>query len=253
MATPFGRGASSQAAVLAKPAEWIAGSVALTYNRAEPVDELVRLRHDMDHRPPLAPQGDPMLDSNKVGSLGVLALGLALFACSSSSSSSGSILDGGGGGGARPTGTGGGTTGGSGGSGLPECQPPQCFTDFANMVQSCGPMGTCVQQMNGTAIDFCYSNGSKAHVTTTLTMATALITGPDGSACFSFDFALDPNSQVLSINYRNASGQLVATVTGNADGSATVGCPGQASKTLPASCNMEMPGMDTMCTMGACM
>src|SRR5262245_4580396 len=152
----------------------------------------------------------------------------------------------------------GGTLTGGGGPGNNNCQPPACVTNFAASVQSCAPMGTCVQQVTSTGGDVCWSNGTKEHVTVgpDPTTGHAVVNGPDGSVCFSLDFRLPQGSQP-SFTYRDRFGQVVFTLTFNSDQSTTIECAGALPVNFPRSCSMTMPGMmmppvSTMCTRGTC-
>jgi hypothetical protein len=152
------------------------------------------------------------------------------------------------------------TGGTAGGPGNPQCQVPACVTSFQSSVSSCAPMGTCVEQVNATGGDICWANGAKEHVTTgaDATMVHGVVTGPDGSTCFSNDIELrqSGNDTTLVITYQDRFGQFRFKISGNPDGSVTLECAGQSPITFPKSCTTMMSGMmppaATNCTMGTC-
>lgn len=181
-------------------------------------------------------------------------------------SGGGISLGGGGKGGAGGATTGTGGMGGGNGTSTvkPECQLPACFDVLQNLPADCQPMGSCMQQSSagGTMVNICWANGVKEHVAITVgagdAMASAQVRTKSGALCFSLDFSIDPSTgDPGPITLRDSSGNPIGTVRGNVDGSVVATCTGQAPKTIPASCGMDMgsmmPGMaETDCTPGVC-
>jgi hypothetical protein len=161
-------------------------------------------------------------------------------------------------------GAGGGGMGGTNGTVRPECQLPACFDVLQTLPAECQPMGSCMEQSSagGAMVNICWANGVKENVSITVgagdAMASAQVRTKSGTLCFSLDFSIDPTTGDSGpITFRDSSGKAIGSIEGNADGSAVVTCAGQAPKTIPASCGMDMgsmmPGMaETDCTPGVC-
>jgi hypothetical protein len=100
----------------------------------------------------------------------------------------------------------------------PECIAP-CIWE---LIEPCRPTGPCTRTVDGSTIYACYADGA----TTVATSEHRYDYMPDGSLCYSVDYATD-GGQV----WHDGNGTVVATLTRNEDGSETVACGGDEYRT----------------------
>ncbi|MGD0838232.1 MAG: hypothetical protein ABSB49_16465 [Polyangia bacterium] len=163
-----------------------------------------------------------------------------------------------------------GTVGGGGTSGSTGSCDIACLNQVGNLADSCQPSGTCTSQVSvsGTSASeaFCYGNGVKmsvsgASMSTTGTGNTSLtMTVKNGATvCYSAVISTD-STGAGTIDFKNASGAEVATITSSATGAETVTCPGQAATAIDSSCegasnslnNSASSTSTSTCTTGTC-
>lgn len=174
----------------------------------------------------------------------------------------GTIVGAGGNGGAGMTGADAGARADTGIT--PICDLPACYQEFASLAKTCTPVGSCIEQeVSGSmALNSCWANGVKQFASFDFTPAgfaiAVRVTNTNGGPCYSFSLASDLAGNTGPIDVRNASGNLLFTLTDNRDGTVIVACPGGPAKVVPANCDPAMNTMmpmkaDTMCTKGLCM
>lgn len=208
----------------------------------------------------------------RVAMLGLAIGSLSIFACGGGS---GSSLDGGsdvGSGQQGPFGSGGSITGGtggtSGGAGSAGSCSIACLNQAATLVQNCQPSGSCTSQesISGSTISAtaCYSNGVKmgmsmgAGTGTSSAMSITATFKKSSAVCYTMVMNADI-SGAGTVDFKNASGGEVATITVDASGGQTVTCPGQAPVAIDAACSSASDTVssagDTQtdtCTAGTC-
>ena len=133
-----------------------------------------------------------------------------------------------------------------------DCNVPACIMRMYELVVSCAPMGTCVEQVSETGINQCYSDGSRlSGVVGEGGNGSLQLTNPDGSTCLTEDIVNDGGA--LNIVLRDASGAALGTITANADGSTTITCDGRTYQQSEFDCDGDDDdGESVVCTMGTC-
>ena len=135
-----------------------------------------------------------------------------------------------------------------------DCNVPACIMRMYELVVSCAPMGTCVEQTSEAGINQCYSDGSRlSAVVGEGGSATVRLTHPDGSTCLTEDIV--SNGEGINIVIRDASGAALGTATANADGSTTISCDGRTYPESEFDCDGDADdddGEPATCTMGTC-
>jgi hypothetical protein len=143
----------------------------------------------------------------------------------------------------------------SGSIGGDSCNYPSCL---ANLVTTCVPSGTCVEQTGGAAFatNDCYSNGVKMISSTDANTLITSITFKNGSTtCYSVDVT---ESWPTTMTFKNVSGGTIATMTvDTTTNAATVRCAGGQTVALNANCDSASYGggssSSPSCTPGLCM
>lgn len=150
---------------------------------------------------------------------------------------------------------------GAGGASGACTQLPPCLAFFG----TCAPGGTCVTQKNdpGPGSQTCYSNGVKESDTsnyspTDMVFTETIAYTKAGAPCATFEIsasAAGGASGSTTETIKDGTGAAVATLTANADGTATVTCAAGGTYVLSGNNCVPMGSNDsttTDCTAGVC-
>jgi hypothetical protein len=134
-----------------------------------------------------------------------------------------------------------------------DCNVPECILRMYDLIVSCAPMGTCVEQASETGTNQCYSDGRRLSIMMSDGNGNLRLTNPDGSTCVSEDFVNDGGT--FNVVIRDASGAALGTAVTNADGFATITCDGRTYQESEYDCDGDDDDGDNegpVCTIGTC-
>jgi hypothetical protein len=138
------------------------------------------------------------------------------------------------------------------------CPFPKCVAD---LMKDCLPMGSCTMQANQatTVVNYCLSNGVKVLNEATTRGAEGIrVTRVMNGARLCYTAEADSRGSVVTVEYRDASGKLVATAASTPGPSYSLTCTGEAAVTIPRVCgspgDYPMGGSPAVnCKVGDCM